>query len=415
MFNFHKSVFGIAISVVLSSYLLATPAVCDKNGNGSYEVTSDASSGDHTLRACITNTEQYGGTVVFATDMTIMLSAVIFIDGNSNKVTIDGSNHSVILDGSNSTGIFSDENAENITLKNLTLQNSTNTALTIDNLGSVTIEDCVFTQNQGYNGGAIYTYRADVNISNSIISHNNSSLSGGGISINNTSNLIISNSTISYNHSNYFGGGIYADDHSNLTISNSTISHNNSAYAGGGIASFYSSTANITNSTISHNTSEDGGGIVVHRYSNLDINASTISENNATLGSGGVYNAYASHVNIRNTILYGNNAQGSNVNDDANKVTSLGYNLVGVVESFIDYDSNTDILNQDPLLGPLQNNGGDTLTYALLKGSPAIDAGYSEIPVDQRYVQRDNSQDIGSYEYKESGWINPAIIMYLLD
>ncbi len=200
-----------------------------------------------------------------------------------------------------------------------------------------------------------------------------------------------------------------------MTISNSTISHNSSTNAGGGIASLYNSTANITNSTISHNTSKDGGGIAVHNFTSLDINASTISENNATLGSGGVYNAYASHVNIKNTILYGNNAQDSNINDDSNKVTSLGYNLVGVVESFIDYDSNTDILNQNPLLGPLQNNGGDTFTYALLKGSPAIDAGYSEIPLDQRYIQRDSSQDIGSYEYEESGWINPAIIMYLLN
>ena len=29
----------------------------------------------------------------------------------------------------------------------------------------------------------------------------------------------------------------------------------------------------------------------------------------------------------------------------------------------------------DPLLGPLQNNGGATLTHALLASSPAIDAG----------------------------------------
>jgi hypothetical protein len=34
-----------------------------------------------------------------------------------------------------------------------------------------------------------------------------------------------------------------------------------------------------------------------------------------------------------------------------------------------------DQINTDPLLGPLQNNGGLTFTHELLKGSLAIDAG----------------------------------------
>jgi hypothetical protein len=34
-----------------------------------------------------------------------------------------------------------------------------------------------------------------------------------------------------------------------------------------------------------------------------------------------------------------------------------------------------DQINTDPLLGPLQDNGGPTFTHELLKGSPAIDAG----------------------------------------
>jgi hypothetical protein len=34
-----------------------------------------------------------------------------------------------------------------------------------------------------------------------------------------------------------------------------------------------------------------------------------------------------------------------------------------------------DQINTDPLLGPLQDNGGPTLTHLPLPGSPAIDAG----------------------------------------
>ena len=34
-----------------------------------------------------------------------------------------------------------------------------------------------------------------------------------------------------------------------------------------------------------------------------------------------------------------------------------------------------DQINTDPVLGPLQDNGGPTFTHALLPDSPAIDAG----------------------------------------
>lgn len=63
----------------------------------------------------------------------------------------------------------------------------------------------------------------------------------------------------------------------------------------------------------------------------------------------------------------------------------------------------------DPLLGPLQNNGGPTLTQALLDGSPAIDTGTrTECPAtDQRGYARPVDGDgdgiaecdIGTYEY----------------
>ncbi|MEW5985921.1 MAG: choice-of-anchor Q domain-containing protein, partial [Chloroflexota bacterium] len=38
----------------------------------------------------------------------------------------------------------------------------------------------------------------------------------------------------------------------------------------------------------------------------------------------------------------------------------------------------------DPLLGPLQDNGGPTFTHTLLSGSPAIDMGHPAGCTDQR-------------------------------
>src|SRR5205823_7880339 len=62
--------------------------------------------------------------------------------------------------------------------------------------------------------------------------------------------------------------------------------------------------------------------------------------------------------------------------------------------------------NTDPLLGPLQNNGGPTFTHSLLPGSPAIDAGDPNFTPPPFFDQRgpgfnrvvNGRIDIGSFE-----------------
>ena len=51
----------------------------------------------------------------------------------------------------------------------------------------------------------------------------------------------------------------------------------------------------------------------------------------------------------------------------------MGYNLSD--NASCNLTQPTDITNTDPLLGPLADNGGATLTHVLLPGSPAIDSG----------------------------------------
>ena len=62
----------------------------------------------------------------------------------------------------------------------------------------------------------------------------------------------------------------------------------------------------------------------------------------------------------------------------------------------------TNLINTDPLLGPLADNGGPTQTMALLPGSPAINAGVAVpgVTTDQRGVTRPqgNATDIGAFE-----------------
>jgi hypothetical protein len=69
-------------------------------------------------------------------------------------------------------------------------------------------------------------------------------------------------------------------------------------------------------------------------------------------------------------------------------------------------------LTGNPLLGTLANNGGPTMTMALLAGSPAIDTGAdSSCPsVDQRGATRPQGLhcDIGSYESSFTATPTPA-------
>ena len=84
--------------------------------------------------------------------------------------------------------------------------------------------------------------------------------------------------------------------------------------------------------------------------------------------------------------------------------------LFAVVHHF---DQVTDLVNTNPSLGPLQDNGGPTFTHALLEGSPAIDAGSctdvdgNTVHTDQRGMPRPQGAncDIGAFELSERLWI----------
>ena len=205
--------------------------------------------------------------------------------------------------------------------------------------------------------------------------------------------ITIIDCTISGNFSASGGGGIFATNTS-LSVANSTISGNSTGSSGGGI---YGG-ATVKNSTISGNSAGTSGGGI---YGGATVENSTISGNSGTSG-GGIYNN--SSLIVRNTILNAG-ASGENIFNDGGTVTSLGYNLSS--DDAAGYLTGPgDQINTDPLLGPLQNNGGPTFTHALLPRSPAIDAGdpnFSPPPFnDQRGCPFDrvfNGRiDIGSFE-----------------
>jgi Right handed beta helix region len=208
---------------------------------------------------------------------------------------------------------------------------------TINLASTVTVINSRFT---GHNLEAILSY------GNAEITVKNSTISGNFVGIETSfASVSIANSTISDNSG---FGGVYSGG-SDLSIVNSTISGNSAnTGTGGGVYNFNSS-LRITNSTITGNSADSGGGI----YND---------------GSQG-----ASIVEISDTILNAG-ASGENIFNNGGTVTSNGYNLSS--DDGGGYlNGPGDQINTDPLLGPLQSNGGPTSTHALLPNSPAIDAG----------------------------------------
>jgi hypothetical protein len=88
---------------------------------------------------------------------------------------------------------------------------------------------------------------------------------------------------------------------------------------------------------------------------------------------------------------------------------SSGHNLIGATNDSSGFTAPGDLAGSkasplDPGLAPLADNGGLTLTLALLPGSPAIDAGgnLAAPPTDQRGFPRPfgPAADIGAYELR---------------
>lgn len=248
--------------------------------------------------------------------------------------------------------------------------------------GSLLVGNCTFTRN-----GWVNTNIVEIGVG----------YFGGGI-FNSGAKAEMIECTISDNHTRYAGGGIFSS--SPLVVRNSTISANSAAagtFTSTGGAIYASASLTIANSTISGNSATKGGGLFVRGTAGAVIGNSTITANQASVVGGGVWSTVS--LFIGNTIVAGNAAPASP--DLLGPLVTHGHNLFGTGGSGLLFHS-SDLVGVNPLLSPLQNNGGPTWTHALLPGSPAIDAGdnLSAPDTDQRGVARiqNGTIDIGAFE-----------------
>jgi hypothetical protein len=197
----------------------------------------------------------------------------------------------------------------------------------------------------------------------------------------------------------YSAGGIYGSE-GTLHLTDSTVSGNSATDIGG--VGQIGGTADITNSTISGNKATRFSGGVVANGSVINLlNSTIVSNESSRLGGGMTTVQPGALVVMKNTIVAGNSIDNCDIAQFSGGIINSQGNNISSDDS-CPFIKTTDKQNTDPLLGPLQDNGGPTNTRALLVGSPAIDAGSNvDCPAaDQRGVARPQKTacDIGAFE-----------------
>lgn len=276
----------------------------------------------------------------------------------------------------------------------------------IANLGSnstVTIVDSTLTNNSAQGiGGAIYSKFGSVTIQRSTLSGNSAGVGGGGIQ--NQASLSVADSTFANNSRTAISNS------GTLTVTGSTF-HGNSGASGSAINNSIATggALTLTNSTFSGNQASGNGATISCVIGTATITNVTVAGNTAAASFGATGGISGnSNVTIKNSIVAGNS--GTADPDVVGTFTSQGHNLIGNVGSASGFANGTNgdqvggganpVI--DPLLGPLQDNGGRTFTRAALAGSPALDAGDNAgaPAADQRGISRPQNGvvDIGAYE-----------------
>jgi CSLREA domain-containing protein len=335
---------------------------------------------------------------------------------DSAGLLIDGGSASITVSGSDCTGpaVFSPvSRGAKLKLKNLTVADGW---LGIANFGTLWVTNSTFSQNgSSFLDGAI-SNEGTLRVTNSTFSQNGSSHGAGAIS--NGGMLWVTDSTFSHNGTGVFaiGGGAISNS-GTIKVTNSTFSGNNAGTSGGGIYNQHGGTLRVTDSTFSQNIAENEPGGAIYNAGTLRVRYSTFSQNSAggssemvpIEGGGAIANDGSGTASLSDTIVARNTAASGGENCSGT-VTDDGYNIEDGTSCRFRAANHSLPSTNPKLASSLANNGGPTLTIALLTGSPAINAipkarngCGTKITTDQRGVKRPqgNRCDIGAFEKKQ--------------
>jgi predicted outer membrane repeat protein len=354
----------------------------------------------------IENGTAHRGGGIYAIDAAFLLLKDLEVADNtyvpSNQPDEDGAG--VYFLGENGVG----SSNHKLNILNSHIENNNGQGVTVFGDGALDIDTSSIMNNKGT--GVTYGGTTTASLLTANISNNQN---GGLMVVYPDAKVSVTASTIDSNQGAYVGA---IDNNGDLTLVQSTIS-NNTGGVGGGLFNEYRVTAQ--NDTFSGNVvvpymyayyPDNGSGGAIYNYTQSNqvgwfnaINL-TIANNSAAVKGGGIYTTGSMPSTIQDTLVANN----------------VGGNCAfSAPPSSVITDMSTDancpgfITVTDAKIGPLANNGGSTLTHALLVGSPAIDAatGGAGAPLtDQRGTSRPQDgngdgvakNDIGAYEFDPS-------------
>ncbi len=406
---------------------------CADSGPGSLrEVVANALSGDTILLNQLpcpnrTITLTSGEVPISVASLTITAANIQNIVDSTvaSHLTVSGPGALATIDGGGGSRVFNKTDYGYLSLSHFTLRNGVaqGPGGCLRALGDVTLTDMAVTGCTAHDTNSIDGLGGGILVSGNLalqfsrISNNvaaSSALaSGGGVFV--SGSLVMNESTISGNTATTppggsgFGGGLYS--RGDALVAYSTIANNSAATVGGIdlVGEGFTPSLIVFDSTISGNSGATGGMLALGA---LHMASTTIAFNTSTLagGVGGLVLTSTSTLNstviANNTSLAGTADIGQSCGPGSGCMVTVGgsNNLFMVATLPVPADS----LSDDPLLQPLADNGGLTLTHRPATGSPVIDhgnavgAGLGVIGADQRGAGfmriAGAAADIGAFE-----------------
>jgi len=260
--------------------------------------------------------------------------------------------------------------------------------------------------NNATGGGAIYgTAGTGCTLARCVLQQNDAP-SGSGGAIYSGIPLVVSNCTFSSNYCAGNGGAIYAP----ASLYYGCTLNENLTTNGGGGAIYSTGYFTMQNDTFVHNhagANKQGGAVFSYAGGGIATHCTFVSNicngpSGGAMAWNGAYNSF-----VQNSLFYTNMA--GSAGTALSELGVAGSPVITVTNCFFtatfsiaQITTNLNcVFSTNPKVGPLANNGGPTMTCALLPGSPCIGQANpaTALPYDQRGYKRDSASDIGAFEY----------------
>jgi hypothetical protein len=384
-------------------------------------VTNSSDKGLGALRDVI-NQACAGSTITFDMRAGHVTTPITLTSGElviNKSLMIQGPGANLLtISGNIASRVFNISTGNSVQIRDLTIANGkvtgSNRGGNVLNSGTLSLTNCNIYGGTANAAGGLYNMGLSMTLTNCNVGGTgsgqaNSAPNFGGVG-SDSGTLTIDGGSISGNSATSTAGGI-AITGGTANIKNARITDNSSLRGGGVYVSgfFHSATANIANCLIANNKGGEGGGIYIEGLSSATVVNTTISgnssgatgalvgpgidieggnlsltnvtiTNNSTTGfasGGGISARGSSIITLTNTIVIGNST-GSGPSDISGQSgtinSSSSFNLIGI-GGLTNGVNNNQVGVTDARLAPLANNGGPTMTHALLPGSTALDAG----------------------------------------